>query len=517
MNKTFLKTLGLNNLESEIISISISVKFKQKVNHYATPWIEVYNRFNKLISKFDLTFNPPTGRFKSMRPSKLPYNFGEESEYKIKLRDKLEPDLGLIGESKFRLTTILLSKDFKYAGNFEKDLDLPASYILEMVPRKNKKRLNYTIDLQAKDVKDIEFFSKSDPFLILYRSKFSPKSQPDIVKDPEQIEWWIPVVRTEYYQDNLNPDFKPFEISSYKLCKDDPCTPLKLEIWDYSKRGKHTLISKAYFTLKEILNGKDTFTTLDDDFEDSGTVIVQDIKSWHSREFFDLIFDGDLQLKPKFFIDFDKRNFQFKTNLHDIKTEKLNIYEKTIQNIFSLIYDFFKEKKCEVYGFGINNKDEFQDSYLVPLNKNFKNPNIIGIGSFLSYYREFLDTIQPNCNVNYLRHFMGSLNNKILKKISLDKSKGFHFLVFMSPLDKKFNEETHYIKEYANTKNNVLILIIRICLELSRSDPKVKTKGDNFVEVHLEVDNMVENCKSLKRAFNQFKRFFSTFERVINK
>jgi hypothetical protein len=104
----------------------------------------------------------------------------------------------------------------------------------------------FMIDFCASSVKNVEWFSKSDPFLRIYRpvDAYLNSTTPTTIPD----NMWILVQETEYVKDNLNPDFKPFTISGAKLCKNNMATPLKLEIWDHSKAGKHLQISTGYFS-----------------------------------------------------------------------------------------------------------------------------------------------------------------------------------------------------------------------------------------------------------------------------
>lgn len=509
------RTLNLLN-SNELLSLTISVSFTKKPKETAVFWIGAYNNQDKMTSKFNLSYNPAKGNFKSKRASVFPYNFSSDSEFTLRLYDKLVPPYTPLASGKFRINQILVSKDLEYNGNLEQDIDIIAKFGIKMLPKETEEELNYIIDVKAEDVKDIEFFSKSDPFLVIYRSKFTPVDQPDIIKNPEEIEWWVPVIRTEFYKDNLNPDFKPFEISSNKLCKDDPSTPLKLEIWDYSKKGKHTLISKGYFTLNELLQGREEIKTYDKNLDLSGTILIQSIKTNKSKRFIDIILNGDLHIKPYIFIDFDKRNLVKKQNLHSTICEALNIYEKCFQKIYTLISDFFYKKKCEGYGFGVNPKKDYQDTYLVPLNMDYGHPEIIGIGSFLANYRSFLEQNKPNFTGDYMRQFVASLHSKIFQKIMKDGYKGYHLLIFLSPLDEMFNEESGLIKQFAVGKK-IFILVIRITVRLLRSDLRYYRKSENFAEIHIGVDHEGEIEAGFSKAFSQFREFIEGLNQEIGR
>ncbi|XP_011783459.1 PREDICTED: copine-7 [Colobus angolensis palliatus] len=64
-----------------------------------------------------------------------------------------------------------------------------------------------------------DLFSKSDPFLELYR-----------VNDDQGLQL---VYRTEVVKNNLNPVWEPFKVSLSSLCSCEETRPLKCLVWDY--------------------------------------------------------------------------------------------------------------------------------------------------------------------------------------------------------------------------------------------------------------------------------------------
>ncbi len=68
------------------------------------------------------------------------------------------------------------------------------------------------------------YFGKSDPFL-----KFFKKIGNNLVL----------VHKTEMIKDNLNPIWKPFEISSLKLCNGDEKQYFRVECWDVHDKGEN--------------------------------------------------------------------------------------------------------------------------------------------------------------------------------------------------------------------------------------------------------------------------------------
>ena len=62
------------------------------------------------------------------------------------------------------------------------------------------------------------FFSKSDPLLCFYKWT--------------EGNVWLPVFKTEVIKENLNPTWKPFEVSTAKLCNQIENQKFKIEVWD---------------------------------------------------------------------------------------------------------------------------------------------------------------------------------------------------------------------------------------------------------------------------------------------
>jgi hypothetical protein len=71
------------------------------------------------------------------------------------------------------------------------------------------------VELAAKDVEDVEFWGRSDPFIIIFK---------------ECDGTYVKVYTTEYLPNNLNPLWKGFQLSIQALCSGDYFKPIKIEI-----------------------------------------------------------------------------------------------------------------------------------------------------------------------------------------------------------------------------------------------------------------------------------------------
>lgn len=83
-------------------------------------------------------------------------------------------------------------------------------------------------------------FGKSDPFLVISRMR-------------EDRSTWTQVFKTETIDNNLNPNWRPFEIPVQQLCNGDYKRTLQLQVFDEDRSGKSELIGQVTTTLEELI------------------------------------------------------------------------------------------------------------------------------------------------------------------------------------------------------------------------------------------------------------------------
>jgi len=99
-----------------------------------------------------------------------------------------------------------------------------------------------TLGLGARNLRDTDYFSKSDPFVVVSRPNLAGGFQ---------------IIRTSETKNNtLNPDWKDFYFTVDEICNGDTTLNIKFEVYDDDgKKGldsKDKLIGQGFFSLKHL-------------------------------------------------------------------------------------------------------------------------------------------------------------------------------------------------------------------------------------------------------------------------
>ncbi|KAI2649559.1 Copine-9 [Labeo rohita] len=145
-----------------------------------------------------------------------------------------------------------------------------------------------TMQLCANKLDKKDFFGKSDPFLVFYRSN-------------EDGTFTI-CHKTEVVKNTLNPVWQPFTIPVRALCNGDYDRTVKVDVYDWDRDGSHDFIGEFTTSYRELSRGQSQFNVYEvlnpkkkgrkKKYVNSGTVTLLSFKVESEYTFVDFIRGG---------------------------------------------------------------------------------------------------------------------------------------------------------------------------------------------------------------------------------
>ncbi|MBN3305540.1 CPNE4 protein, partial [Amia calva] len=248
------------------------------------------------------------------------------------------------------------------------------------------------LSFSARKLDDKDFFSKSDPFLEIFRINDDATQQL--------------VHRTETVMNNLNPVWKTFKVSLNSLCSGDHERKLKSIVWDWDSNGKHDFIGEFHTTFKEMRGAMDgrqvqwecinpKYKVKKKNYKNSGIVILNQCKIHKMHSFLDYIMGG-CQIQFTVAIDFTASNGDPRNScsLHYIHPYQPNEYLKALVAVGEICQDYDSDKMFPAFGFGARIPPDFKVSHDFAVNFNEDNPECAGIQGVVEAYQNCLPKIQ---------------------------------------------------------------------------------------------------------------------------
>ncbi|XP_039082765.1 copine-7 isoform X4 [Hyaena hyaena] len=248
------------------------------------------------------------------------------------------------------------------------------------------------LSFRARKLDDKDVFSKSDPFLELYR-----------VNDDQSEQL---VHRTEVVKNNLSPVWEPFKVSLSSLCSCEETRPLKCLVWDYDSRGKHDFIGEFSTTFEEMQKafGEDQaqwdcvnakYRQRKRSYKNSGVVILADLKSYRVYSFLDYIMGG-CQIHFTVAIDFTASNGDPRNScsLHYINPFQPNEYLQALVAVGEICQDYDSDKRFSALGFGARIPPKYEVSHDFAINFNPEDDECEGIQGVVEAYQNCLPRVQ---------------------------------------------------------------------------------------------------------------------------
>uniref|UniRef100_A0AAQ5Z5T6 C2 domain-containing protein n=1 Tax=Amphiprion ocellaris TaxID=80972 RepID=A0AAQ5Z5T6_AMPOC len=214
-----------------------------------------------------------------------------------------------------------------------------------------------TMQFCANKLDKKDFFGKSDPFMVFYRSN-------------EDGTFTI-CHKTEVVKNTLNPVWQPFTIPVRALCNGDYDRTIKVEVYDWDRDGSHDFIGDFTTSYRELARGQSQFNVYE---------VINTKKKMKKKKY---VNSGTVTL-----LSFSS------TSLHYMNPYQLNAYAMALKAVGEIIQDYDSDKMFPALGFGAKLPPDGRVSHEFPLNGNMENPYCNGIEGILEAYHQSLKTVQ---------------------------------------------------------------------------------------------------------------------------
>ncbi|KAM4615077.1 copine-8 isoform 2-T2 [Polymixia lowei] len=221
-----------------------------------------------------------------------------------------------------------------------------------------------------------DFFGKSDPFLVFYRSN-------------EDGTFTI-CHKTEVVKNTLNPVWQAFKIPVRALCNGDYDS--HDFIGEFSTCYRELSRGQSQFNVYEVVNQKKKGKKKK--YLNSGTVTLLSFLVDIEVTFLDYI-KGGTQINFTVAIDFTASNGNpaQPTSLHYMSPYQLNAYAMALKAVGEIIQDYDSDKMFPALGFGAKLPPDGRVSHEFALNGNPQNPYCAGIDGVMEAYYQSLKSV----------------------------------------------------------------------------------------------------------------------------
>nr|XP_033814546.1 copine-8 isoform X3 [Geotrypetes seraphini] len=293
-----------------------------------------------------------------------------------------------------------------------------------------------------------DFFGKSDPFMVFYRSNedgsFTICHKTEVIKNTLNPVWQafkIPVralcngdferngqllryklrkwgtgdqrCRRQSQEKKVDDAFyklrvkenNPLVLDSYAILLERLSRTIKIEVYDWDRDGSHDFIGEFTTSYRELSKGQSQFNVYEvvnpkkkgkkKKYLNSGTVTLLSFLMETEVSFLDYI-KGGTQINFTVAIDFTASNGNpaQPTSLHYMNPYQPNAYALALKAVGEIIQDYDSDKMFPALGFGAKLPPDGRVCHEFALNGNPQNPYCNGIDGVMEAYYRSLKTVQ---------------------------------------------------------------------------------------------------------------------------
>lgn len=310
------------------------------------------------------------------------YKFQSHQIIKISIFKQHEENSTLIGISEGHLSKII-------SVSSQLELKNPNEVIVGRISivseEQTTSKLQAFMVLAGKNLIDLDTFSKSDPFIRIFKKR--------------QGNWKL-IHQSNVVENDLNPEWDPISIDYNHLCNCDRNNLIKVECYDYDDTETKEFMGSCEFQAGRLTEGAE-FQLINPNKlvhgapKVTGALVVKKFDLHEEESFIDYIRRG-MNINLNIAIDYTTSNGDPSepNSLHYIKEEELNEYQSAISILGSILSNYDSDHQYAVYGFGGKPSWLGSLSHGFPLNKDPSNPYIQGYEEVLNIYRSTLSEIE---------------------------------------------------------------------------------------------------------------------------
>uniref|UniRef100_A0A4W4ER66 C2 domain-containing protein n=1 Tax=Electrophorus electricus TaxID=8005 RepID=A0A4W4ER66_ELEEL len=433
------------------ITVSLCVLYTQGVE--TKQWRE-FGRTEVI----DNTLNPDF-----VRKFILDYFFEEKQNLRFDLYDvdSKSPDLSkhdFLGQMFCTLGEIVGSP----ASRLEKPLGFPPQIwipgkkcgtIILTAEELGNCRDSATMQFCANKLDKKDFFGKSDPFMVFYRSN-------------EDGTFTI-CHKTEVVKNTLNPVWQAFPIPVRALCNGDYDRTIKVEVYDWDRDGSHDFIGEFTTSYRELARGQSQFNVYE----------VVNLKK---------------KMKKKKYVN---------SGTVTLLSFSMNAYAMALKAVGEIIQDYDSDKMFPALGFGAKLPPDGRVSHEFPLNGNIENPYCNGIEGILEAYHQSLKKVQLYGPTNF-----APVVNHVARYAAAvqDGSQYFVLLIITDGVISDMSQTKEAIVNAAKLPMSIIIVGVGqaefdAMVELDGDDIRISSRGKLFVPFRDYMDRTGNHVLSMAR------------------